>query len=114
MNDPRSPYPLRTQALDSFPVYLRIDGGDHWKISFGAVFVYSGPDAASMQLSDRYYTPFPYTGVNGGLWLGPKAGKWLHLRRSGEAELNRLLLKAELLEAVKKMLPGTSPPRRRK
>ena len=117
MNDPRTPYQLRTQSLDRFPVYLRIDGNDHWKVSFAAIFVYAGPHPAIMQLTDRFYTPFAYTGEQGGIWLGPRAGKWLHLVRAVERDMVRVLRAANLLEAVNKTLPrplGERSRRRRK
>jgi hypothetical protein len=99
-NDPRTPLQLRTQDLGNTPVYLRLRSSDHWKVSFAAVFVYAGPDAASMQLADRYYTPVPFTGDNGGIWLGPRAGEWLYLRRTRQSILDAELRKAKLLEIV--------------
>jgi hypothetical protein len=101
MNDPRSPYQLLTEELAQYPVYLRLDGNDHWKVLYGAVFVYPDPSQAS---THRFYTPIPLTGENGGFWLGPKAGKSLHLRPWPFNEMNRMLRDAGLLDRVNEMM----------
>jgi hypothetical protein len=114
MNDPRTPYVLRTQDLDLFPVYLRLEGSDHWKVSFALVLVFSGPNASSMAVTDWFSADVGYDGGQGGLWLGPHAGRWLYLRRSTRALVTKQLRAAKLLDAAKPFLSPPLRPSRRK
>ena len=113
MNDPRTPYRLTREDLDRFPVYIRLDGTDHWKTRGVMVWVYSG-DPADLRINDTFATPV-FTGDSGlynGMWLGPSAGKWLHLRRTSRDLQTRLLKAMGVFDEVMKRLPPTGTTRR--
>jgi len=114
MNDPRSPYQLETGFLDRFPTYLRLAGDDHWKLHYAMIWVYSGADVASKQISHVYSTPFAGGGSwTNGMWLGPTAGQVLHLHLEYLRSLEDRLRKAGLLDFVTKSLPQPWPAKRK-
>jgi hypothetical protein len=76
MNDPRGPYIMLSEHVDLFPVYLRLEGNDHWKVAMAFVVAYSGADSSTMQPTNHYYADLPpYGDGKGGLWLGPEGGQ---------------------------------------
>jgi hypothetical protein len=114
LNDPRTPYVLRSQDLGYFPTYLRLEGDDHWKIAFALVLVRSGPDAANLQFTNWFSSHVGSVNGHGGLWLGPRAGKCLFLRQSSKTIVIKQLKAAKLLDAAKPFLSPPRAPRRRK
>lgn len=90
MNDSRSPVTLRTETLDRDPVYLRIEGNDHWKLWGARVTVFIAGADGELESATAYFADIDNRGgdtFTGGLWLGPKAGRMLYLRRVGSIEL---------------------------
>jgi hypothetical protein len=75
-NDPREPYPLDTDDMDKFPVYIRFepeDDDDFWCLE--DVVVRVNPLTKTTQVK-RYHA---LQGVEQFLWLGPTRGKFLFL-----------------------------------
>lgn len=94
-NDPRHPLMIRTETLDLFPVYLRLEGDDHWKPWNALIWVYSGPDEDHLEVTDWFVADIDSSIENGvlkgGLWLGPNSGRWLYLRRGNRVDVQRIL-----------------------
>lgn len=69
-NDPQKPYGLRTENLNLFPVYVRIESGGLWILDLVEVSV--NPEAEQIKYSalvdDSQF-----------LWLGRRAGRALYL-----------------------------------
>jgi hypothetical protein len=75
-NDPREPYPLETDDLDKFPVYIRFepdDDDDDWCLE--AVSARVNPLTETTQVK-RYHA---LQGQEQFLWLGHARGKFLFL-----------------------------------
>lgn len=108
LNDPRTPYVLRSQDLGYFPTYLRLEGDDHWKIAHALVIVDSGP------VTNWFSADIPSVDGHGGLWLGPRSGKCLYLRQSSKTIVIKRLKSAKLLDLAKPFLSPPRTPRRRK
>ena len=112
MNNPRTPLTLKTETLDLFPVYLRLEGDDHWKPWNALVWVLSGPNEDNLSVTDWFVADIDSTLENGvlkgGLWLGPEAGRWLFLRRGNSGDLRRTLRSdAKLLKEAEQQLART-------
>jgi hypothetical protein len=73
-NDPRAPYPLRTEELPNFPVYIRFapkDQDDRWNLE--AVTVSVNPERGAAERD--------YDALHGAehLWLGSSSGLYCYL-----------------------------------
>lgn len=77
-NDPAKGLPMYTENVLSLPKYLRLQGSDHWAVSFVSVLIY-----VDMLYAGGFNTPAPLEDY---LWLGPQAGHVLHLAPSNAGE----------------------------
>ena len=68
LNDPRD-HLLLTENVESLPTYLRFQGDDHWFLD-RAGFYFNGE--VFPQWDTASY-------LRGGIWLGPRAGMYVHI-----------------------------------
>jgi hypothetical protein len=74
VNDPKTPLPLDTADLLSFPLYLRLAGANgHWHVAAGTIKVNAGAASATIRI-------LPPTST---IVLGPDAGELLFIQAQG-------------------------------
>jgi hypothetical protein len=81
-NDPRQPYPLDTDVMDKFPVYIRFEpagSSPDWCLDFVQVRVNPVGDATTGTEDKRYEALRTTTEADIYLWLGQHIGKYLAL-----------------------------------
>jgi hypothetical protein len=69
-NDPNKLFPLRTEALPDFPIYVRHEGADAWRLNGVTITITSSQGTQTL-------TALP---GSQNLVLGPESGRFLFIR----------------------------------